>query len=328
MKSYFFTLIAACTAVFAAENQEVILLGGGIGSLTSAIYLSRAGLKPVVLEGPSPGGLIIQSHSVQNWPGEMEISGTKLADKVRAQAKANGASLLLEEVVAVDFSKRPFEITSRGVGEKITQKRLSDTVIIAMGTKPNLLGVPGEDTYWGKGISNCATCDGSLYRGKRVAVVGGGDAAVVEALYLSNIAKEVTVFVRKNAFKGIEETRLQTLQKKKNVTIVLQSAVVEVLGTSDLLTGVKIKTVGKPDYIFPIDGLFLAVGSTPNSDLFKGILELDAQGYIVVKNGQETSIPGVYAIGDIVDPVYKQAITAAGDGAKAALQAERFMSDK
>jgi thioredoxin reductase (NADPH) len=280
----------------------------------------------VVVEGPNPGGLITQSHSVQNWPGEMEISGLDLGDKIRAQAIANGAKVLNEEVVAIDFTKRPFQMTVKRVGEEKTRKIESKSVIIGMGTKPNFLGIPGEQTYWGRGISNCAICDGSIYRGSKVGVVGGGDAAVLEALYLSNIAKEVTVFVRKDSFKGIEEKRIQTLRSKANVKIFFNTELKEVKGSKDKIESVVLKTKDKPNTLYTLDGLFLAIGSTPNSQLFKGVLDLDAQGYILLKNNQETSIPGIYAIGDIVDPVFKQAITAAGDGAKAALQSERFLT--
>jgi len=322
------TIVFLFSFVFAIEPiVPVMVLGGGVGSLTSALYLARAGIVPLVIEGPNPGGLIIQSHSVQNWPGEMEISGNDLAEKLRKQVLANGVKLIQEEVVSVDFSKRPYLITTRPLGETTTTQRATNSVIIAMGSKPNFLGIPGEDTYWGKGISNCAICDGSLYRGKRVGIVGAGDAAVLEGLYLSNIAKEVTVFVRKNAFKGIEEKRIKALAAKPNVKILFLSEVNEVKGVKGRLTSVMVKTKDKPVYEFPLDGLFLAIGSKPNSSLFKGQLDLDAQGYIVLKNTQETSVPGIYAIGDIVDPIYKQAITAAGDGAKAALQAERRLSE-
>ena len=211
MKRTLILFLSVFSVVFASEPtalvvEDVIILGGGIGSLTSALYLARAGVVPIVLEGPNPGGLIIQSHSVQNWPGEMEISGMALVDKVSKQVVANGAKLIQEEVVTVNFSKSPFLITTRKIGEQETRQRLCSNVIIAMGSKPNFLGIPGENTYWGRGISNCATCDGALYRGKSVGVVGAGDAAVLEALYLANIAKEVTVFVRKDAFSGIEDS--------------------------------------------------------------------------------------------------------------------------
>ena len=310
------------------KAHSVVVLGGGIGALTSAIYLARGGLEPVVIEGPSPGGLITQSHSVQNWPGEMEISGPELAEKVRKQAEENGVKFRSEEVVAVDFSKRPYMIVTRSIGTKRETKILAESVIIAMGTRPNFLGVLGEADYWGRGVTNCAICDGSLYRDQVVGVVGGGDAAVLEGLYLSNIAKEVNIFVRKGSFKGTEEKRLQTLLAKPNVKVHFNTQVKEVRGNQEGLTSVLLKTAGKSDSTFPINGLFLAIGSQPNSQIFQHALQLDEKGYILLKKDQETSLPGIYAIGDIVDPKYKQAISAAGDGAKAALQAQQYISDR
>jgi thioredoxin reductase (NADPH) len=315
MSRFIFLILAA----FAFSQEEVLVLGGGIGSLTSAIYLSRAGLQPIVIEGPTPGGLIIQSLEVQNWPGEMEITGIDLANKVRAQAVVNGAKIYREEVVGVDFSKKPYVVTTREVGGKKTTERKANAIIIGMGTRPNYLGVKGEQDYWGKGVYNCAVCDGALYRGKKVGVVGGGDSAVLEALYLSNIAKEVVVFVRGEALKGIEEKRIATLKDKANVKLLYNTSVTEITGNGKKVIGVTLKDGRKE----ALDGLFLAIGSTPNSELFKGILKMDSRGYISLMKGQETSIEGIYAIGDIVDPEYKQAITAAGDGAKAALQVER-----
>jgi thioredoxin reductase (NADPH) len=313
-----------------SERVPVLILGGGIGALTSALYLARAGVEPIVIEGPNPGGLITQSHSVQNWPGELEISGAELAEKVRKQAEANGAIFSREEAVALDFSKHSFTISLKNLDTQKTRVLTADSVIIAMGTRPNFLGIPGEsgpDGYWGRGVSNCAICDGSLYRDLSVGVVGGGDSAILEAHYLSNIASQVNVFVRKDSFKSIvEEKRLQSLLAKPNVKIFYNTSVEEVKGDGANVTGVVLKTSGKTSD-FPLDGLFLAIGSKPNSELFKKVLALDSRGYILLKKDQETAIPGVYAIGDIVDPVYKQAISAAGDGAKAALQAQKYISD-
>lgn len=321
-------LLFLCVSSMIFAKEEVVILGGGVGAMTAALYLGRAGIEPVVIEGDDPGGLITQSTSVQNWPGEMEITGTALAEKIRKQAIANGVTFYSEEVVSVDFSKKPFVINTKVLGEEKPRQWTADSVIIAMGTTPNFLGVPGEAEYWGKGITNCAICDGALHKNGKVAVVGGGDAAVLEALYLSNIAKEVTVFVRKGALKGIEEKRIRALRAKPNVKIVFNTTIEQMKGNGSKLTSIMVKTGDTPAIDFPIDGLFLAIGSKPNSQTFAGKLELDPQGYIFLKSDQETSIPGIYAVGDIVDPVYKQAITAAGDGAKAALQAERHLSDK
>ncbi len=318
----------AATEVPSQEVEPIVILGGGVGSLTSAIYLGRAGLSPIVIEGPNPGGLLTQSHSVGNWPGEMEIDGSKLTDRMREQAEANGARLFNEEVIGIDFSNRPLLINTRsldGTGEE--HQIAAASCIIAMGTKPNFLGIPGEQDYWGKGVTNCAICDGSLYKDKIVGVVGGGDAAILEALYLSNIAKEVHVFVRKDSLRAIEERRIETLRQKPNVKFVFNTKVEEVKGNGKTVTGVVLKS-GDKSRKFTLDGLFLAIGSTPNSSLFKNTLKLDERGYILLKKDQQTDLDGVYAIGDVVDPVYKQAISAAGDGAKAALQAQQYLSDR
>jgi len=332
----YFALCVMCVGnfVYAAPKEEVypvVVLGGGIAALTSSLYLGRADLNPVVIEGKNPGGLLTQSHSVQNWPGEMEIEGLLLTEKMREQAEANGVRFLGEEVTKVDFSKRPFVIETRSVEGGSPHKILAHTCIIAMGTEPNFLHIPGEtgpNGYWGRGVTNCAICDGNLYRGKSVVVVGGGDAAVLEALYLSNIAKEVTIFVRKDKLKATEQKRVEALLAKPNVKILYNTRLLEIRGNGRNVTSVISKSEKGGSKEMPMDGVFLAIGSQPNSALFSEMLELDAQGYIVLRKGQQTSVDGVYAVGDIVDPVYKQAISAAGDGAKAALQAQQYISDR
>lgn len=323
---------AVLEATVEAKAYPVVILGGGVGALTSALYLARAGVEPIVIEGATPGGLITQSHMVGNWPGELEISGVDLADKIRKQAESNGARFRREEVIAVDFSKRPFTITTRLVDDPDeTRQFQAEACIIAMGTQSNYLGVPGEtgpNGYWGRGISNCAICDGTLYRDQVVGIVGGGDAAVLEGLYLSNIAKQVYLFVRKDSFKAVEEKRLQTLLSHPNVKILYDTSVQEIKGNGEKITHVSLKTKDKEPYDFPLDGLFLAIGSQPNTRLFQSVLKLDESGYIQLQKDQQTSIEGVYAIGDIVDPIYKQAISAAGDGAKAAMQTQKYLSDR
>ncbi|MDE3046087.1 MAG: FAD-dependent oxidoreductase [Verrucomicrobiota bacterium] len=329
---YLLVILTLCSTLFAEPAPQpthpIVIIGGGVGALTSALYLARAGVEAIVIEGANPGGLITQSTAVQNWPGELEISGPELAEKLRKQAEASGARFLREEVIAVDFSKRPFTLTTRSL-DKADEKHtlIAESAIIAMGTRPNYLGVPGEQTYWGHGVSNCAICDGTLYRNRTVGVVGGGDAAIVEGLYLSNIAKEVHLFVRKDHFKTVEQKRLDKLLAKPNIKVHYGATVQEIQGNGKDLIGVLLQEK-KSTTPFSLDGLFLAIGSKPNSTLFQNILSLDSQGYIQLKKDQETSIPGVYAIGDIVDPIYKQAISAAGDGAKAALQAQQYLSDR
>ncbi len=315
------------------EAESVVILGGGVGALTSALYLSRAGIQPIIIEGANPGGLIAQSHSVQNWPGELEISGSDLVDKMRKQAVANGAEFRSEEVVAVDFSKRPFTLTTRLIGRPDEIRQIqTESCIIAMGTQSNYLGIPGEtgaEGYWGKGVSNCAICDGTFYRDRIVGIVGGGDAAVLEGLYLSQIAKEVYIFVRKDSFKAVEAKRLETLLAKDNVHVFYETIVLEIQGDGSHVTQVVLKNAHQEQaFDLPLDGLFLAIGSRPNSQVFQDVLKLDSEGYILLQKDQQTSIEGVYAIGDIVDPVYKQAISAAGDGAKAAIQTQKYLSDR
>jgi thioredoxin-disulfide reductase/thioredoxin len=308
--------------------EPVLILGGGIGAMTSALYLARAGYHPLIIEGKTPGGLLTQSHSVQNWPGEIEITGADLAEKLREQVTANGARFLKGEVVAVDFSKRPYTVFTRSLdGEEKKREIQAESCIIAMGTTPNHLGIPGEKEYWGKGVTNCAICDGSLYQGKVVGVVGGGDAAVLEALYLSNIANEVYLFVRKDSLKAVEEKRVETLLAKPNVKILFNTTVEAVKGTPEEVTHVLLKTGKESPRAFSLDGLFLAIGSKPNSQVFQGALKLGSQGHIILTQDQQTSLEGIYAIGDISDPHYKQAVTAAGDGAKAALQAQDYLTD-
>lgn len=311
---------------FATATEEpvsTLIIGGGIGGGTSALYLSRGGSHPVVIMGGTPGGALAKSNAVENWPGLMQIPGEELITRIREQAEEAGALFLDEEVIGVDFSKKPFVITTRSLLDP-NKKRVfrPDSCIIATGATPNYLGVPGEKEYWGRGVTNCAICDGPLYKGKKVAVVGGGDSALLEALYLANLAEKVVVLVRKDHFKAVEEKRKEALLSLPNVKVFYQTVVEEIKGDGENVTGIRIKE-GSQSHQIPVDGLFLAIGSKPNTSLFKGKIELDSHGYIVLKKGQETSVEGVYAIGDVSDPLDKQAISAAGDGAKAALAIQR-----
>lgn len=309
------------------KQYNIVILGGGIGALTSGIYLARAGYNPIIIEGSLPGGLITQSHSVENWPGEMKISGNDLADKIRDQAEKNGCIFLAKEVINVDFSKRPFTIKIKDVffDDQIETIK-ANSCIIAMGTSSNYLNVTGEKDYWGRGVSNCAVCDGTLYKNKTVAVIGGSDAAITEANYLSKIAKKVFVILRKQNLKAVDMEKLKVLQETRNIEIINNTIVNAVKGDRDNVQALSLKNVKnnkKSD--IAVDGIFLAIGSKPNSSIFKNKLKLDRNGYINVAGGGETSIDGVFALGDIVDPIYKQAITAAGDGAKAAIAAQHYL---
>jgi len=310
------------------ESFPVIILGGGICSLTSALYLARAGLNPLVVEGPTPGGLITQSQNIQNWPGEIEISGIELVEKMVKQSKANGVQFLEEEVIDIDFSEQPFTVTVKNLLDPLKTRQLKAmSIIIGMGSTPNFLKIPGEKEYWTKGVYNCAHCDGALFKDQHVAVIGGSDAAVLDAQYLSHLAKNVHVFVRKDSFRGIDEQRKQELLKTENVIVHFNTIVDEILGDGQKVTKIKVSHTQTNDQKeIPIDGVFLAIGSHPNTSLFENKLQIDDKGYLKVDQNFQTSVKGVFAVGDIVDPIYRQAITAAGDGAKAAIQAERFLN--
>jgi len=308
-----------------AEEQDVVIIGGGVGAMTSAIYLARAGYEPVVIEGENPGGTITMSHHVENWPGAEKISGEELIKNIRAQAEKWGVKFISKKVTSVDFKQYPYKIVASSLFDDDSELFYAKSCIIAMGTTPKYLNVPGEKEFWGRGVSNCAVCDGALYKDKTVAVVGGGDAAVLEADYLSQMAKKVYILIRKDQFRAHERQRLDALLKKDNIEVKFQTEVKQIEGGEDKVSQLALK---ESENVLPIDGLFLAIGSTPNSQLFVDQLELVSGGYIKVSEGQHTSVEGIFAIGDIADPVYKQAISAAGDGAKAALEVEKFLKVK
>ena len=340
MKKFFYRAVAlslilssVAVSAFAEVEEEapVVVLGGGIGALTSAIYLARSGVTPIVIEGKVPGGAITQSYCVQNWPGEVEISGFELTEKVRRQAEQSGALFRSEELIAVDFSKRPFTITTRDLNAPHqTHVIKTHSAIIAMGSTPNCLGVPGEQGasgYWSKGVYTCAICDGGLFKDKEVAVIGGGDSALLEAQYLSNIAKKVYIIVRKGSFRAVDELRKEDVLARSNVQVFYNSVVKEITGDEKKVTKLILQKGAQASLTeLSVDGVFLAIGARPNTELLRSQLELDPNGYVVLKEGQRTSVAGVYAVGDIADPFYKQAISAAGDGAKAALDVQNYLA--
>lgn len=306
------------------ENiHPVVVLGGGMGALTASIYLERAGIHTLVLEGGSPGGAIVQSSGVGNWPGESIITGKDLAEKIRSHAEGCGASILSLEAIQVNFDKYPYEILTRSVDGCGPQQLIKAyTVLIATGTTPKFLNVPGESSFLYQGIYTCATCDGALYKGKDVAVIGGGDSAIVDANYLKNIAKHVYVIVRKGELSSKESGMIANLKKQPNVTFIYNTTVQEIQGEEKVRSLLLQSTHGAHSSL-DVSAVFLAIGATPNSQLFQNQIVLDQAGYISLKDGQKTSREHVYAIGDVCNPLYKQAIAAAGDGAKASMQIEQ-----
>lgn len=313
-----------CCQLFAADLPEypVVILGSGVAGLSAAIQVAQAGVQPVVITGLQPGGLITKSDNVQNWPGEFEISGIDLADKLQKQAEERGTIFYPSMIQDIDVSKQPFIITLKTPFEKnkIQQIRAT-TVIITMGAQPKRLNVPGESENMFLNIFTCAPCDGLRFKDKTVAIIGGGDSALSEAHYLSAIAKKVILIVRKGQFKTIQPREKDAILARPNVEVFYNTSVQSFDKKPQGLNLQLTTPTGEKPLL--VDGAFLAIGSLPNTALFKGKLKLDKAGYIVLKNDQETTTAGIYAAGDICDPAYKQAVTAAGDAVKAALQAQQ-----
>ncbi len=308
-----------------AAHERVVIIGSGPAAYSAAIYSARAMLKPLLLAGFEPGGQLMVTTDVENYPGFAEpIQGPWLMEQMRAQAEHVGARIESEYVVALELRQRPF-IVRCDSGRAIA----ADAIILATGAKAKWLGLPSEDKFKGFGVSACATCDGFFFRGKSVAVVGGGNSAVEEALYLSNIASEVTVVHRRDSFRA-EKILRERLAARHNVKIRWDSAVEEILGKEPPLgvTGVRLKNVltGALEDL-AVDGVFVAIGHSPASELVRGQVALKANGYVQTTPGStETSVEGVYAAGDVADDVFRQAVTAAGLGCMAALEAERWLA--
>ena len=322
----FYFLCLSLTASMPCQKVDALVLGGGSAGLTSAIYLARAGFSTLVLEGPVLGGAITQSNAVYNWPGYKEISGSDLTEQMQVQASSSGAVLSKEEAIEVNLTEHPFSIIAQDVYDKSKKRKiLADVCIVTLGARANKLEVPGETTYWSKGVYTCAVCDGSLYKDKTVAVVGGGDASLLEADYLAAIAKKVYILNRKDTFKGVDKIREKRILGLPNVQVLYNVKIKEIKGNGQTVESLQLVNKENQDSSLAIDALFLAIGATPNTHVFAKQLELDDHGYITVKNGTETSVPGVFAAGDVADPTFKQAIIASGDGAKAALQAGDYL---
>lgn len=305
--------------------ENVVIIGSGPAGLTAAIYAARANLRPVVVEGMAPGGQLTQTSDIENFPGFPEpVGGAELMDRMRKQAERLEVSFVQDEVESVSFSqdgKAPHVLTLAFTGEMLE----THAVIIATGASARYLGLPSEDALKGHGVSGCATCDGAFFKGKRVAVVGGGDTALEDALYLSRLCASVTVIHRRNEFRASKIMSDRVLAAE-NITVKWDSVVEEVLDVSARkVTGVKLRNVKTGELSsLEIDGLFIAIGHVPNTAVFKGFLKLDDAGYLVTDHSC-TNIPGVFAAGDVQDRRYRQAIAAAGSGCMAALEAERYI---
>lgn len=311
----------------AREHRRCLIIGSGPAGYTAAIYASRANLSPLLYEGLQPGGQLTTTTEVENFPGYPEgITGPALMADLRRQAERFGAEVRRGIAVRADLSTRPYLITF-DTGEEIT----ADTIIISTGATAKYLGLPDEQKYAGMGVSACATCDGFFYRRKRVAVVGGGDTACEEALYLAGLAEHVYLIVRKPYLRA-SEIMQERVRKAENITILFEHNTVGLYGDNGVEGAHLVKRLGEADeerVDLPIDGFFLAIGHSPNSALFADYLDLDETGYIITQgHSPATRLPGVYAAGDVADPHYRQAITAAAMGCKAAIEAERYLSEQ
>ncbi|WP_339711150.1 thioredoxin-disulfide reductase [uncultured Sphingosinicella sp.] len=306
------------------KQVRVAVIGSGPAGYTAGVYAARAALNPVIIRGLQPGGQLTITTDVENWPGESVIMGPDLMEKMAAQAKHVGAEIVDDIVTDVDFSRRPFRLTLDS-----GTIYLADTVVIATGAQARWLGLESEGRFRGFGVSACATCDGFFYRGKTVAVVGGGNTAVEEALFLTNFAQKVYLIHRRDELRADKTNQARLLANPK-VEAVWNAEVAEVIGASDPLgvTGIKLRgTNGAADRALDVDGLFIAIGHDPATALFKGKLNMDGEGYILTApDSTATSVPGVFAAGDVKDKVFRQAVTAAGMGCMAALEAERFLA--
>lgn len=306
-------------------HSKVIILGSGPAGCTAAIYAARAMLEPTLIAGIQPGGQLTITTEVENYPGFADvIQGPWLMEQMQAQAEHVGTKLVHDTITAVDLARRPFTLTADS-GTRYT----ADTLIIATGASANWLGLPSEAKFQGFGVSACATCDGFFFRGKSVAVVGGGNTAAEEALFLTNFADKVTLIHRRDMLRA-DKTNQMRLQANRKIEILYDTEVVEVGGTENPkgVTGVKLRnTVTSSTRELAIDGLFIAIGHSPATELFKGQLEMDAAGYIkTAPDSTHTSVAGVFAAGDVKDKIFRQAVTAAGMGCMAALEAERFLA--
>ena len=303
------------------ERIKCFIIGSGPAGFTAAIYASRAALQPVIYEGMQPGGQLTTTTEVENFPGYPQgVSGQQMMADLRAQAVRLGTDVRYGMVTEVDLSQRPFKITIDD--EKLIE---AETLIIATGATARYLGLPSESKYRGMGVSACATCDGFFYRGKTVAVVGGGDTACEEALYLASLCKKVYMVVRRDVFRASKAMQ-ERIAATENIEVLWNSNTQEVLGDDMGVTGMRLLRKDGVVYEKAIDGFFLAIGHHPNSDLFQKWITTDENGYIVTDGrSSKTNIPGVFAAGDVQDPRYRQAITAAASGCKAALDAEKFI---
>jgi thioredoxin reductase (NADPH) len=307
------------------KHTKVLIIGSGPAGYTAAVYAARAMLKPILVHGMQPGGQLTTTTDVENYPGFKDvIQGPWLMDQMRGQAEAVGTEMIQDHIKSVDVKKSPFE----AIGDS-GQKYTADSIIISTGAQARWLQLDSEQNFRGFGVSACATCDGFFFKDKTVAVVGGGNAAVEEAMFLTKFASKVQLIHRRDSLRA-EKMLQKKLMENKKIEIIWDSVVEEVIGDKDPknVTGIKIKNLKSKEITdLKIDGLFIAIGHDPATELFKDQLDMDKEGYLITKpDSTATNVPGIYAAGDVKDKTYRQAVTAAGMGCMAALEAEKFLS--
>lgn len=305
------------------NHTKVLIIGSGPAGYTAAIYAARANLKPMLVTGMEPGGQLMITTEVENYPGFADvIEGPWLMEQMRAQAEHVGTNMVSDYIVDVDLSSKPYKATGDS-GETYT----ADTIVIATGAKARWLGLDSEETYRGRGVSACATCDGFFFRDKDVAIVGGGNTAVEEALFLTNFCSKVTLIHRRDSLRA-EKIMQERLFANEKVEVIWDHTVEEILGDDSGVTSLRLKSTKTSDkQNLDVEGIFVAIGHDPATDLFKGKLDMDETGYITTApDSTATSMPGVYAAGDVTDHTYRQAVTAAGMGCMAALEADRHIA--
>ena len=307
-----------------SETYDVVIVGSGPAGYTAALYAARANLDVLLFQGFEVGGQLMLTSDVENYPGYRDgVMGPDMMDDFEAQAARFGAKMRPENVERVDFSARPFRLWAEGEGEPV----LARSVVIATGAKAKWLGLPGEERLMGRGVSGCATCDGFFFKDKRVAVVGGGDTAMEEALFLTKFAAEVLLIHRREGFRA-SKIMLDRARKNPKITFITDTVIQDVLG-GESVEGLRIKNLktGEEREV-EVDGFFAAIGHAPATGIFEGQVEMDRGGYILQKENTMTSVPGVFAAGDVSDKRYRQAVTAAGDGCRAAIDAERWLEQQ
>ncbi|WP_035055312.1 thioredoxin-disulfide reductase [Andreprevotia chitinilytica] len=312
----------------AAKHSRLLILGSGPAGYTAAVYAARANLKPVLVTGLAQGGQLMTTTDVDNWPADADgVQGPELMERFQKHAERFGTEMIFDHIHTVDLHSNPKKL----IGD--SGEYTCDALIIATGASAQYLGLPSEEAFAGRGVSACATCDGFFYRGQKVAVVGGGNTAVEEALYLANIASHVTLVHRRDTFRAeaILVDHLKEQVEAGKITLSLNNTLGEVLGDASGVTGARLKsTVDGSTHDLDVTGVFIAIGHKPNTDLFKGQLEMDSTGYLITKGGRDgnatlTSVAGVFAAGDVQDHIYRQAVTSAATGCQAALDADKYL---